>query len=83
MCVCACDRRVGWGSIYGIGVCVYACACGTCGYGRIFSAWCACVCVVCGVVFCVYVCMVCTGVCVCMWCVVAWCVGGKRYVVSV
>lgn len=24
VCVCACDRRVGWGSIYGIGVCVCA-----------------------------------------------------------
>lgn len=33
------------------------------------------VCVWCSV--CVYVCMVCTGLCVCMWCVVAWCAGGR------
>lgn len=73
--VCACDRCVGWGSIYGTGVCVCEHVVPV-GMGM-FLVHVVCVCVVCGVVFSVYVCIVCMGMCVYMWCVVARYVGGR------
>lgn len=72
--MCAGDSCVGWGRIYGTGVCVCEHVVPV-GMG-VLSAWC-----VCGVVI---LCLCVYGMhgAVCMWCVVAWC-RGKRYVVCV